>query len=166
MKKLRPVLLLLWLISPLSLSAVEYQCRMCRISILATDEFCPKCGAEAGKCRVILYAREADKVQRSLQQNNGYLRTMPIAQNSYTMLERKSHWTPVKIGLGGAASIPSISLQDRVDIYGLSVEFISCSDIAYGLHLGWCGGCRKLYGVRFSVIGNIAGYSYDGSAVS
>lgn len=64
--KLRYVLLLLWLISPLALSAAGYQCRTCRISMLVTDEFCPKCGMEAEKCRVLLYAAEADTGRQPL----------------------------------------------------------------------------------------------------
>ena len=60
------VLLLLWLISSLALSATEYQCRECKIPILATDVFCPKCGMKADKCRIEPSTPVVDMVQQPL----------------------------------------------------------------------------------------------------
>lgn len=147
--KLRSVLLLLWLISPLSLSAVEYQCRMCRISILATDEFCPKCGKDAEKCRV--YTPVADKAQQPLPQNHGYLRTTPTAQNIYAIPERRTHWTPIKVGFGGVASLPSVS---NASVGGLDLEFGAMGDTLCGIGLGWFSEFREIYGVQCSAIGS------------
>lgn len=74
------VLLLLWLISPLALSAIEYQCRECKTPILATDAFCPQCGTEADKCRIETSASEADTVQPPL----------PITSKTYLDESRNS----------------------------------------------------------------------------
>lgn len=112
----------------------------------ASMKLCPDCGEElldSDKCCPYCVPIVLPETIPSPKQ------PVQSLSQGYSRLGR--HWTPIKVGFGGTASLPSIR---NANVGGLDLEFGAMGDTLCGIGLGWFGEFSKIYGVQCSAIGS------------
>ena len=112
----------------------------------ASMKLCPDCGEElldSDKCCPYCIPKALPKTTPSPKQ--------PVQNLSQGFSRLGRNWTPIKVGFGGVASLPSIS---NASVGGLDLEFGAMGDTLCGIGFGWFGEFREIYGVQCSAIGN------------
>ena len=135
-----------------------YSCPSCSNAMLNSDNFCQNCGRSRDEKPIKKQAPPQIRQPASPPVYRPVVRQPQPSDhstgaNAYSdaSLYRRAHWTPIKIGFGGSASLPSIS---NASVGGLDLEFGAMGDTLYGIGLGGFGQFREIYGVQCSAIGS------------